>query len=348
MTFDPRATVAGSLWDGQVRGHAPNNPTCMGRAVRMSRVLPVRTTQDLFVGAYARIADRCRAIDEPGLAVVAVDQHTGEAAGMLTLCARVGRPVSAIIGRHDRCDLFLHRNEQLSLRHLALVLEPVASWERGPVKVRYRLLDLRTSEGMIDESGKPLRGLLADGPAIVRVGGYALFVLPVGDPSDWPASGADAWSILPARMYLDEHDLAQGTAPRFQMPRAGARETYITRTSGPRDTGMRLAQGDLAGVLELFTPHRQLSLSIGHAALRDGVLLGRYQRCDMTEVAGEDHSLSRVHALLIASDERLVLVDTATTNGTFERGEPARLVIMDGHTELRLGKRTFARWRAVS
>ncbi len=340
-----RSTLGVSLWGGQVRGVVPNTPTVMGRAVRPpSRI---HTARELFVAAYDRFQDACRAVDEPGVAVIAVDERTGIPAGLARLCARVGRPVTAIIGRHDRCDLYLNGHERLSLRHLAVVVDPVTSFVKG-APVRYRLVDLRTGEAMVGEDGKQLRGLVAEGPAIVRCAGYLLFFLPLGDPTDWPASADDAWAMLPERVYLDELELAQGTLPKLRMPRADVRETYITRTGGARDTSMRLAQGEIAGVLELHTPYRQLALSIGEKALRDGILLGRYGRCDATEAAGEDESLSRVHALLIQIEDRLVLIDTASTNGTFERGQPARIVVMESGTELRLGKRTFLRWRATS
>ena len=43
--------------------------------------------------------------------------------------------------------------------------------------------------------------------------------------------------------------------------------------------------------------------------------------------------------------DQLLLVDTASSNGTFELGERARVVVMEKDTELRLGKKTFLRWR---
>jgi len=374
-----RLTVGVSLWGGQVRGTVPNTATVMAPAASLP-VRRVSSVRELFVGAYARFAVSCRSFEEPGLAIIAVDERTGRPAGIVKLCARVQRPVAAIVGRHDRCDLYLQGREELALRQLAVVLEPVASWRPGATNVRYRILDLRTHTAMVDEEGKLLRGLVAEGPAIVRCGGYCLFALPLGDPSDWPEAGEDAWSMLPERVYLDELDRCpQGTAPSVRMPSANLRETFITRTGGPRDTMQRLAQGDAAGVLELRTPNRQLALTIGEDALRDGVLLGRYGRCDARDLAGEDESLSRVHSLLIRSDERLLLVDTASSNGTFiarrrpsagesasrplaasrrggddpfgehpegfENGEPTRLVVLDHAAELRLGKRTHVRWR---
>ena len=241
-----RSTLAVSLWGGQLRGGAPNSATLMHRAARPDGAPQrIATARELFIGAYARFADGCRAVDEPGIAVIAVDEASGQAAGIVKLCARVQRPVVALVGRHDRCDLYLEGREDLSLRQLAIVLDPVTSWVRGATSVRYRMLDLRTTQAMVDEDGRPLRGLVAEGPAIVRCAGYVLYVLPLGDPSDWPAAGAEAWAMLPERVYLDElASCAQGSLPRLRMPRADVRETFITRTSGPRDTGMRLAQGD--------------------------------------------------------------------------------------------------------
>ena len=343
-----RPTLDVSLWAGQSRGQVPNAPTLMMKAARP--ILPARilTARDLFLAAYARFAPVCRAFDEPGLAVIAVDEATGRPAGIVKLCARVQRPVAAIIGRHDRCDLYLHDREALSLRQLAVVVDPVKSWERGATSIHYRVLDLRTSQPMVDEDGRPLRGIAAEGPAILRCAGYVLFMLVLGDPSDWPDDAADAWAMLPERVYLDElANCAAGSLPKIRRPKFDARETFITRTNGPRDTGMRLAQGDGVGTLEIFTPNRQLSIVVGADALNDGVLLGRYGRCDLTDAASEDHSLSRVHALLMKLDQRLLLIDTASSNGTFECGQPARVVVMeqDTGTELRLGKKTYLRWR---
>lgn len=341
-----RPTLDVSLWAGQSRGVVPNAPTLMMKAARP--VIPARigTARDLFLGAYAKFAPVCRAFDEPGLAVIAVDEATGIPAGIVKLCARVQRPVAAIVGRHDHCDLYLQGREQLSLRQLAVILDPVKSWERGAPSIRYRVLDLRTSAPMVDEDGRPLRGIVAEGPAILRCAGFVLFMLVLGDPTDWPVDAADAWSMLPERVYLDElENCASGSLPKIRRPKLDARETYITRTNGPRDTAMRLAQGDGVGVLEIYTPNRQLTIHVGADALKDGVLLGRYGRCDLTDAAGEDHSMSRVHALLMQLEDRLLLVDTASSNGTFEGGERVRVVVVDGSTELRLGKKTFLRWR---
>ena len=77
------------------------------------------------------------------------------------------------------------------------------------------------------------------------------------------------------------------------------------------------------------------------------MLLGRYARCDGAGGLADDASLSRVHALLIQIDDSLLLIDTASSNGTWENGEKprARVFVLDRNTELLLGKTTRARWR---
>jgi hypothetical protein len=270
--------------------------------------------------------------------------------------ARVERHVAAIVGRHDRSDLFLNANEGLALRHLAVILDPVTSWKRGDSCVRYRVLDLRTNNGFTDEQDRTLRGLRCEGPALLRCGGHALFALPLGDPTDWPAKPEDAWDCLPERVYFDE--LARPPDGSFtHMPRIvkAHRRSMLVRTVGPHDTsrsfatGQRLvSNGVAAGTLEMTGPHNGGEIEIGHDELRDGVLLGRYDRCASAPLA-DDQSMSRVHALMIQIEDRLLMVDTASINGTRLIGEHrSRVIELRDDTELQLGKATRVRWKYVS
>jgi FHA domain len=345
--------VAAEHWGPLPR--VENHCTLARSSVRVGQSL-----RDLFVGAYGMFAARCRAIDEPGVAVIGVDEATGRPTGVLTLLARVQRYVAGVVGRHDACDLYLHGNADLALRQLALVLEPVHSWAPRSTQIRYRILDLRTSNGFFDESGRPLRGLRCEGPAIVRAGGFALFVLPLGDPADWPESASDAWSMIPERVYFDELDRSpKGSMPmvanqvRSVADGTGAgitgsrlRSSVVMRTHGPRDTASSFASvGDHAGTLELIGKATRGSLTLGHDALRDGVLIGRYARCDASQLL-DDKSLSRVHALLLHTGDSLVLIDTASRNGTRTHGGPdSRLFTLDDGSELELGSHTRVRWR---
>jgi hypothetical protein len=336
-------TIGVDLWAGQVRGHGPNAGTRIASAQRVAR----RGLRELFVGAYESFAPLCRAVDEPGLALVAVDERSGRAMGLVRLRARVDRVVTAIVGRHDACDLFVDAHAGLALRHLAVILDPVTSWGRGDACVRYRMIDLRTADGFVDEHGRTLRGLRCEGPALVRCAGYAVFVLPLGDPTDWPASGDDAWAFLPERVYFDEQaGLAQGSSPRISLVRSG--QATLIRTAGPRDHLGATERGELAGTLELIGPGGRHVLRVGRAALHDGILLGRYPRCDGAP-SSDDALVSRVHALLIQLDEVILAIDLASSNGTFVRGgSPARVLAVRDGTELQLGEATLVRWRSCA
>ncbi|HEY5928472.1 MAG TPA: hypothetical protein VIV11_42590 [Kofleriaceae bacterium] len=337
----PAKTIGIDLWAGQARG-VQNVATCYRPAPRTSGAKSMRS---LFIGAYAKFASLCRDVDEPGLALLAVDELTGAPAGLVRLRARFGRHVAAIVGRHDQCDLYLSNHGSLALRHLAIVLDPVQSWRRNSNTVRYRILDLRTSDGFTDEHGKAMRGLRAEGPAFMRCSGHAIFVLPVGDPTDWPESGNDAWDMLPERVYFDEMR-AQPDGSLTNLPLDCTRKSMIFRTHGPRDTGEALVdRGDMAGTLELMGASRSGRLTIGDSALRDGVLLGRYARCDGAELL-EDLSMSRVHMLLLHADDALLAIDTCSRNGSHLPGQTlARVIAVSGETEIHLGKHTRIRWR---
>ncbi|MCX5744539.1 MAG: hypothetical protein NT062_18775 [Proteobacteria bacterium] len=346
-------TIGVDLWAGQVRGNAPNAPTMMGRVVPRLRKLEV---VQLFEAAYPRIVDRCREVDEPGVAIVAVDERTAQVGGLVRLRARVDRHVAAIVGRHDACDLYL-ANDSLALRHLAILVDPVQSWAKAS-EARFRIFDLRTAEGMRDEEDRPLRGLRAEGPAVVRAGGYVIFALPLGDPTDWPASARDAWDCLPQRVYFDELEcIPDGTDVRLSKVHAAvpapisapsaSRNSAVIRTHGPWDSSVDLpiAADEAAGTLSVVGPHGRGRLHIGRSALVDGVLLGRYARCDGAGLGG-DGSLSRVHVLLLLVDDRLIAVDTASTYGSrLSGGANARVLQLTSETELELGLKTQIRWR---
>jgi len=347
-------TIGIDLWAHQVRGGGGNSCTLAFPAAR-----PLEQRRDLrhmFCTAYRAVADRCRAIDEPGLAIVAVHEATGMPQGIVRVMARVERHVAAIVGRHDHADLYLTNSDSMALRQLAIILDPVKSWERGNTAVHYRLLDLRTRTGFSDEQGRMLRGLRCEGPAMLHAAGHALFLLPLGDPTDWQARAEDAWDCLPERVYFDE--LARVPDGSFtHMPRIvqHKRRSVMIRTVGPHDTarsfatGERMvANGSAAGILEIEGPRVTGAIEIGNDELRDGILLGRYERCANAALA-DDQSLSRVHALMIQVEDRLLVVDTCSINGTRIPGQHrGRVFELGGDTELQLGKATRMRWRYVS
>lgn len=347
-------TIGVDLWAHQKRGQAPNMRTLS--SIPQQRIAMRRDLREMFVSAYRVFAEQCRAIEEPGLAIVAVHEASGQPQGIVRLMARVDRHTRAIIGRHDRSELYLTASDNMALRQLAIIVDPLTSWKRGDASVKYRILDLRTTNGFTDEQDRTLRGLRCEGPALLRCSGYGLFVLPVGDPTDWPVSAEDAWQCLPERVYFDELERCPDGSIRMPPVISQMRRSMLVRTVGPHDTAQSFATGTpmvacggvAAGILEIEGPQIMGALEVGHDELKDGVLLGRYDRCANAALA-DDASLSRVHALLIQIEDRLLMIDTASINGTRLIGQHrSRVIELADATELQLGKATRVRWRYVS
>lgn len=337
-------TVAIQFWGRQIRDAGFNRPTVVA-----PRPLPTAyDVKQAFLRAYAKFADACRAVDEPGVALIAVDEVTGDPAGMLTLRARVDRSVCAIVGRHDRCDLYLTGHDQLALRQLALIISPLRSWRAGSSDVSFRVLDLRASNDMLDEQGRPLRGLRSEGPTFVRCGSYLLLALPLGDHTDWPASADDAWSYLPERVYFDELVKSADGSVVSRPPARDPGVTRIVRLAGPAEPGSLAPREEVAGELVIAGPMGKAKLEVTRQALRNGVLLGRYARCDGAGLAADD-SISRVHLLIVLDGDRLLAIDAASTNGTRRPGDvDVRVIELADGSELELGTTTTLHWRWVS
>src|SRR6185295_6098001 len=169
-----------------------------------------------------------------------------------------------------------------------------------------------------------------DGAMFVRMGGYHLFLLPTGSltPLPWGATAEETWKMIPDRVYRDLR-----VAPRH--PEAGALradptrpQTIITKIidppgmlrpprPAPGDRGARVAR------IELSSKTGQEGFSLHEAELARGLLVGRYERC---QLGASDDKMSRVHLLIIRDGAEAWAIDTASTNGTKVNGEPVRRV----------------------
>lgn len=330
---------------------------------------PGPSFRELFVHHYARIRQRCADIGQPGLVMVATrGRHL---AGMLWLAAKVHTANAAIIGRHNISDLYLDGDDSLSLRHLAVILSPLAA---RADELRFRVVDLRTRSAFQDEQGRSFEALAAEGPVFLRCGDYALLCLITGDPTSWPASAEDAWACIPERVYLEANEAepdrwqrmrrwmwrwsapgkarAHGTRIAGPVVHRSAAITQVQPLAGPaRAHASHLAEGeDVLGTLRLRTRGEVRHLRVGRAALQRGILLGRYDRCDM----GGHHMLtsdrlSRVHLLVTDVGGRVYAIDTASTNGTQVHGHSSRydlrILPLERDLELNLGRgAVLLRW----
>jgi FHA domain len=297
-----------------------------------------------FVTAFERVYPVLRAIHgsfrRPGVLAAAV-RDGAHLESHVHLDLSLG-PAHALIGRHQRCDLYLAQDPTISLRHALLRATPMYR------DARLRLLDLCSGMGFLSEDDVPCDSLVAEGPLFLRAGRYQIFLLPTGDLSPTPfADDARAtWDALPERIYLDRR--VPDRVPRTVSPvQGGDRATRITQIvpavrplrapdGRPRDTpvvGQLVLRG--AGGEEVAHP-------VTDDDLERGVLVGRYERC---QLAGVEHSLSRVHLLVVRDEKRLWAFDTASTNGTSLDGEGIRAVLFERERELGLGGQVRLCWR---
>ncbi len=341
---------------GQRRDAGFDVRTCCAPPVAVRAGVPYEA---LFMAHYAEIRRFCRDMGGAGVAAIAVHVPSCRLAGRLWLSARAGRPTAAIIGRHRFADLLLRDDEEMSLRHLALILHPVRSWARGDC--RFTVLDLRTQRAFRDEAGRMLEGVRCEGPALLACGDYALFFLQTGDRSDYPPLSADAWAMMPRRVYLDERGaepdrwarrrLRHGRAPQPHWE--GEAYTSVTAIRGAvrAEDGLVLEGEAPIGALRILTGAGVRCVEVGPAAAGRGIVLGRYARCDSSELFS-DAAVSRTHLLLIRVDGTLYAVDTASTFGSYvrrgERLHPIRELALpaEGEVELALvDGRARVRWQ---
>jgi len=314
------------LAHGQNRAEADNRATLAGvrapigtfpqpRAdIAGARVL-ASTVMEGLLGAMVR----------PGVALVAVDKR-GSVAGTLTLVGKPGSINAGVIGRHGRCDLYLPGDESLSLRHAAVVVD-----ERGG----FRLIDLRTGSGLRDAAGRRHDGVASTDEAVVAIGDHVIIARArrMEDPagpmrSPWMPPLALGTNIAPDPAHPPR---ASGTNVLGVPDPARVPNLAMTITAGVTRTGGALLGGDerREALIELADGGSREMWPVGDRALSNGILLGRYERCDGhgSRILAR-RGISRVHALVIAVGGAPYVLDLGSTNGTW----------LDGTTEVRVAR----------
>lgn len=267
-----------------------------------------------FVSHYEAIRALCKEVDGPGLAIFAIDEDGIAARAVLS--AGKSKIRTAMVGRHSRTDIWLGDDSSLALRHLAVIVYP---YNPGDA-LRYRAVDLRTQLGFTDERQIPLEAFEADGPVFIEVGRYVVLFLTLETGHTWPMDAMQAWKSLPKREYRGE--------PKGIIPRRGRRlvthrdatATGVQILPGPINVRRELVSGEdtPVGELTIKSADGEVKLLLGESALRLGVLLGRYDRCDnggLPVLSNKD--ISRVHVLLTEVDGVIYAIDTASTNGVW-------------------------------
>ena len=313
---------------------------------------PRATFAEAFRLHYPAIRDLLDRRTESGLGLVAVGSEGVEAAAWFAAKDDDANPL--IVGRHSSAEVFLPSDPGLSLRHLAVILHR----QRAGSPVRFRVLDLRTSTGFEDEQGRTLEALASEGPLMVRCASLAIMMFPTsGSSAAWPEDAAEAWTRIPERVYLDARAVGaergpkegewawhDGGEPNLVDPGA---ITLVPSFPGPVFASRDLAASDPPrGELLIGSPAGKAALRLGARAAEQGILLGRYERCDTAGVpVFSDSSLSRVHLLVIEVDGALYAVDTASKNGSYLGDRSVRSVKLQPGVPLRLARDATVEWR---
>jgi hypothetical protein len=308
---------------------APNSATCRARTVEFSGLVPP-DPRPLFTHHQARLHQICREYPKPGVVVFGVHPRSG-LAGHLWLEAS-DKLRAGTIGRHCEVDLFLDDDEQLSLRHLLLLVK------RSDTGLTLRVVDLATPSGFQAEEGGTLRAVEANGTLILRAAGYWLFIFPTGTAPPWDPRATDPWETLPPRVRVaderPEHECYSVSEPnRDDATRVRFREA-------PSQVGFNplLGRGELSeGQLILSANGVDERLAIGPRALSRGVILGRYARCSGELGMGSD-LVSRVHAIVLRCDGVLHIIDAGSTNGIVRGDEDVRCEPVRAGAKYVLGK----------
>lgn len=257
-----------------------------------------------------------------------------------------------IVGRHSHAEVFLPRDPELSLRHLAVILQRPGG---GPG--RFRVLDLRTPNAFGDEQGRRLEAIESAGPMLVDCASFAVMLFPTAeDDAPWPDDPEAGWRRIPDREYLDSAsaDPEWWGRPGGVVVRrpawAGASPatTSVFTFPGPAflpTLPMPASPGPARGEIRVASPWGEASLLLHPEAARRGALLGRYGRCDGAGLPClSSLMLSRVHLLVIESGGALWAIDTASKNGTWEGDRRIRRARLDPGRRLRLAADVTVEW----
>ena len=274
----------------------------------------------VFRKHYGALRTAHQAQPAEGVLIAAVDGN-----GIFDAHAHLRLPASGIahliLGRHERCDVVLSRDQDVSLRHLLLRATRGAQGQ-----LHLRAIDLRSRCGLLSEDGKRCEAIASRGPLFLRVASYVIFLFPTG-PSAKP------WSQDPDETW-------RGFAPRNQeiLPPPQPLKSRAAPSAGAVKLATITIQSSSTQAGDLTSTH-----AVWSDQLERGILVGRDDRCSHGGV--DEGNLSRVHLVLLSVDDEVWAIDTASTNGSrILHGPPFRQLLLSGETHLVLADALSLRW----
>ena len=274
----------------------------------------------LFRKHFAALRAAHAAQGAEGVLIAAIDRD-----GVFDTHAHLRLPASGIahliVGRHERCDVVLSRDSDVSLRHM------LVRATRGPQgHTQLRAIDLRSRSGLLSDDGKRCESIASEGPLFLRIASYVVLFFPTGPQvKPWSRDADETWrGFSPRRQEIlpPPQPLKSRSAPS---PDAVKLATITIQSSSPQ-------AGDLTSTHAVWSDQ-----------LERGVLVGRDDRCSHSGV--DEGNLSRVHLVLLSVDDEVWAIDTASTNGTrVLHGPPFRQLLLSGEAHLILADALHLRW----
>jgi hypothetical protein len=275
----------------------PELPNQRTRVVRLRDIEGLGCDLDAFRRSHCAgmetLYDYARAIDAPGLAYALFDRE-----GQVRTLQHVGdarfRVNSLVVGRHSHVDSPTDATN-LALRHTVVT-------QRGNEPSVLEVRDLRSAAGTRLLDGTRVVAAKIEAPCMLDLGDLflALTATPVStDRQGWT-------SKLLSSSYA--------TLQLVSSP-IGLRLERFVRVNGSAKAPFRIVESDELGPVELRL-EEMIELTPTPEQVTRGFLLGRYGRCDWPARGdGQPSGLSRVHAMVFASQGRPYIVDTGSTNG---------------------------------
>lgn len=295
----------------------------------------------LAVSNHKAALRRCK----DGFAVLAAAPRTGETTARIIDHVSPGEIRTLSVGRHDHADIIIEQDPSLSLRHALVILSRDA---KGDPFVR--VIDLRSVFGVKSPDDTRHLSLAANGPVALRLADTALFILPMCTLSEEERTRLPV-TTFDALVWPQASPFVPTVEPEIQLERLSRSTSETTSismiTAFPSEGGMKRPVDSEAGRLKLTTGSHTYRFAVDPQLLRAGLLVGRYDRCDINADNIEmPENVSRVHALLISLDARAYIIDTGSSNGIVldDAFHKALLLPEDRPVTLELGEEMTLKW----
>jgi hypothetical protein len=249
-----------------------------------------------------------------------------------------------VIGRHTQCDVVLPADPTIALRHLLVraVILPDGT-------VGTRIMDLRTTLAFHVDDGAPCRSIFAVGPIAIRLGAYAIVLLPVDSrslPAQLPKPVVARAAVTPNASPMGPY--RSPARPDHSIFRS-SHITILPRMPHLQDlppSEPRTRNGPACARILLDRGSDQASVDATESELDSGILIGRAEKCERGGLRSVlDISISRAHVLLLRENGVTTAFDLASTQGTFAYGRRVRSQRLAGTgSTLALGRTVRLHW----